>query len=246
MHLLYLDDSGSVHNKAEKNIVIGGISVFERDLRWFVTQMDDLAREIDAENYRQIEFHASEIFSRRKAPWNRMDKNQAIDVILEVLKIVAKSYERNTAFACVFDKETFQGDPIRVSFEDLCSRFELMLRRINDLRNDNQKGLIVLDKSSYETTLHEMSLNFMELGTRWGGIRNIADVPFFVDSKASRIVQIADHIAYATFRRYERGDSSYLDVIMHKFDSEDGTIHGISHKHNNSHCYCAACISRTK
>jgi len=249
MYLLYLDDSGSANNLAENNLVIGGLAVFERDIRWFVTQMDNLAKEIEPDNHRNIEFHASEIFSRRKAPWNRMTKDEAINVIKRVLSIAAESYERNVAFACVIDKKSYAGDPVKIAFEDLCSRFELKLRREN-YKNENashqHRGLIVLDRSSYETTLHEMSLNFMELGTRWSGVRNIADVPFFVDSKASRVVQIADHIAYSVFRRYERGDSSYLDLIMHKFDSEEGTIHGISHKHNDLSCYCPACLSRHK
>ncbi len=78
MYLLYLDDSGSANNPAENNLVIGGLAVFERDIRWFVTQMDNLAKEIDPDSHRNIEFHASEIFSRRKAPWNRMTKDEAI------------------------------------------------------------------------------------------------------------------------------------------------------------------------
>ena len=57
-------------------------------------------------------------------------------------------------------------------------------------------------------------------------MKNIADTPFFVDSRASRLVQIADHVAYSVFRRYNWGDAQYLDIIASRFDEADGVIHG--------------------
>jgi hypothetical protein len=90
-----------------------------------------------------------------------------------------------------------------------------------------------------------MARDFRIYGNRWGKeIRDLAEVPLFVDSKASRVIQIADHIAYAVFRRYEKGDSSYLDIILHKFDSENGILHGLCHKTNLPNCMCPACMSR--
>jgi hypothetical protein len=58
-----------------------------------------------------------------------------------------------------------------------------------------------------------MARDFRTLGTRWGVIRNFAETPLFVDSRASRVVQLADHIAYAVFRRYNAGDAQYFDVM---------------------------------
>ena len=101
------------------------------------------------------------------------------------------------------------------------------------------------DKSTYETTLQQMSVEFRTLGTSWGVIRNLADTPLFVDSRASRVIQLADHVAYAVFRRYQSGDTQYFDRIARKFDSEDGIIHGLAHKElGNPHCMCIACLSR--
>ena len=76
-------------------------------------------------------------------------------------------------------------------------------------------------------------------------IRNMAEVPLFVDSRASRLVQLADHVAYAVFRRYESGDASFLDPILPRFDEEDGKLHGLVHMQTvNPHCMCPACMSR--
>ena len=74
---------------------------------------------------------------------------------------------------------------------------------------------------------------------------NLADVPFFVDSKVTRGIQYADLVAYAMWRKYERGDSDFFDVIADWFDSEGGVVHGLHHYRNRDEpCDCPACLSR--
>jgi len=90
-----------------------------------------------------------------------------------------------------------------------------------------------------------MAREFRTLGTQWGVIRNLADTPLFIDSRASRLVQLADHVAYAVFRRYNACDANYIDVMSAKFDSVDHVVHGLSHKQRHDpHCMCIACFSR--
>ena len=148
-------------------------------------------------------------------------------------------------FACAVHKSSFTGrDPMEVAFEDLCSRFDLFLTRLSTA-GDRQRGLIILDESTHETTLQEMSRNFRLIGTRWGNIRNLADTPLFINSRASRLTQIADHISYSVFRRYQSCDTQYFDIIAGRFDSSEGIVHGLSHKQNiNVNCMCPACLSR--
>ena len=118
---------------------------------------------------------------------------------------------------------------MEVAFEDLCSRFNLYLQRLAS-SGHRERGLVILDKSTYETTLQRMSVEFRTLGTQWGVIRHLADTPFFVDSRASRVIQLADHVAYAVFRRYHARDAQYFDLISSKFDAHDGVVHGLAHK----------------
>jgi hypothetical protein len=245
VYILYLDDSGSAANRKEEHLVLGGVSVFERRIYWISERLDELAASIYADDPSAVEFHASEIFSGRTPPWNGMDKGQRREVIRKVLGILASAREGVSAFACAVHKASFPGrDPMEIAFEDLCSRFDMQLKRKYNVDQDPQRGLIILDKSSYETTLQKLALGFRALGTRWGTLNNIADVPLFVDSRASRIVQLADHVAYAVFRRYEAGDTSYLDIILPKFDSQQGTLHGLAHKRLGNDCMCPACMSR--
>jgi len=245
MHLLYLDDAGSAANPNEEYLVLGGVSVFEAQAQWITQELDNLAAGIHPADPYAVEFHASEIFSRRTAPWRGMSREEAQGVIKAVLDVLSRSYESARAFACAIHKPSFVGqDLMELAFEDLCSRFNLYLRRFH-AQGDRQRGLIILDESAHETTLQRMARDFRTLGTQWGVIRNLADTPLFVDSRASRVVQLADHVAYAVFRRYNAHDAQYFDIMASKIDSADGVVHGLAHKQTvDPNCMCIACLSR--
>jgi hypothetical protein len=245
MYLLYLDDSGSAQNPNEQYLVLGGICIFEHQVNYFTQELDKIAHRLNPHDPDSVEFHASAMFAGRTEPWKQLGRADRISVIKEVLQVFQRSYNTACAFACAVHKASYPGrDPMEIAFEDLCSRFDKLLWRLRD-NGDNQRGMIVLDESTYETTLQKLTRDFRTLGTRWNVIRNIVDVPFFVDSRASRCVQIADHVAYSVFRRYESGDTNYLDIIHSRFDSDGRVIHGLSHKQQiNASCHCSACVSR--
>jgi hypothetical protein len=77
-----------------------------------------------------------------------------------------------------------------------------------------------MDNTTKKQTFRSLARHFKSLGTRWGTLKNIVEAPFFVDSKVSRPMQLADHLAYAVFRRYQYGDASLLDLVAHTFDCE--------------------------
>jgi hypothetical protein len=244
MYLLYLDDAGSPGNPAEEYFVLGGICVFEAQVEWFSRELDRLATPYD-KNPEEVEFHASTIFSRRAAPWKALTIDEARGLLKSVLQVAASSYEATRLFACAIHKKSYPtSDPVELAFEDLCQRFDYFLSRRRQ-QGDLQHGMIILDKTTRETSLQRLSREFRKVGTRWGSLKNIADTPFFVDSRASRLVQIADHVAYSVFRRYNSGDAQYMDIIGSRFDESDGVFHGLSHKHaDRLTCTCHGCLSR--
>jgi hypothetical protein len=244
MYLLYLDDAGSPGNEAEDYFVLGGVCVFEAQVDWFSRELDKLASPFDA-SVADVEFHASTIFSRRSSPWKDLSIDEARGTLKSVLKVVASSYDTARLFACAIHKKSFPNqDPVELAFEDLCQRFDFFLKRRRQ-QGDPQRGLLILDKTTRETSLQRLSREFRRTGTRWGSLNNIADTPFFVDSRASRLVQVADHVAYSVFRRYNSGDAQYLDIIASRFDESDGVIHGLVHKTaDHQSCTCPACLSR--
>lgn len=226
--------------------MLGGVSVFEAQANWFTRELDQLAESIHPADPQSVEFHASEVFSGRADPWRGLSKDERRGVIRSVLTVLRSSYNSARAFACAIHKPSYPNrDPMEMAFEDLCSRFDMYLSRLNSV-GDRQRGLIILDTSSHETSLRSLARDFRSLGTRWGRVlRNIAETPMFVNSKASRLVQLADHVAYAVFRRYQASDTSYFDIITSKFDSEGGRVHGLSHLQTiDPGCMCPACMSR--
>ena len=174
-----------------------------------------------------------------------LTQDEARGTIKSVLGVLAGAYESARACACVAHKASYpKRDPMEVAFEDLCSRFDHYLQRLRK-SGSVQRGLVILEKSAHETTLQRMSVEFRTLGTSWGVIKNLVDTPLFVDCRASRVIQLADHVSYAVYRRYQAGDTQYLDLIGNKFDSEDGIVHGLAHKEpGNPDCMCIACLSR--
>ena len=173
-----------------------------------------------------------------------MRRSRRLEIINSALDILSGTHRSVRLFAIAVHKQAVAPqDPVEYAFEEICNRFDLRLTRRGT--EERQRGLVVMDKSHYENTLQNLAQGFRESGTRWGKLRNLAEVPLFVDSRMSRIIQLADLAAWATWRRYERGDTGYFDRIVSRFDTEGGVIHGLVHyKPREEQCHCPACMSR--
>ncbi|THV23234.1 DUF3800 domain-containing protein [Peteryoungia ipomoeae] len=227
MYLLYVDDAGSIPNKSERHFVLAGIAVFERQVYHLDLLLNDLARSIVAEEARTLEFHANEMQSGRNR-WRRLGSKETRRAYLcDALRCADGLKGEWALFGIVVEKEAMpHEDVMEYCFEQLCNRFDHFLRRMHRRRN-TQRGIIIMDESTKETRLQELALNFRTHGHRWGKPRNLVDVPFFVDSKATRLVQYADMVAYALWRAYEHQDHQFLDVIAHRFDRAGRAMHGL-------------------
>ncbi len=243
MHLLYLDDSGSVGNPADKHIILAGLAVHELKPHWISHSLDKIAEKVWPSDPRSIEFHGSEILTGKKH-WRGVPRDQREEAFCNALRVLSFSTEARL-FGAVIDKAAVSpADPMEYAFEQICSRFDQMLGRLHKAGN-TQRGLLVLDKSTYETSIQKLAIDFKTFGHKWGKLHNLAEVPLFVDSKATRMVQAADLVAYALRRHYEKKDSKYFDIIKAKFDSVGGTIHGLTHRTApRSGCPCPCCLQR--
>jgi hypothetical protein len=243
MYFLYLDDSGFVQNINENHFVLGGVCVHGHKIYWLKKYLDDLAQEILPANPEALEFHASEIHAG-KGIWKSISKPKRQEIIRKVLWAIEKEKSNTAAFACAVHKPDYPTkNPVEFAFEDLCSRFEMFLNRTYHLDKQRVKGIIILDKSIHENILQKLAISFQQFGTRWRTLTNLVEVPMFIDSKSSRLIQLADHVAYAVFRRYQALDLKYFDVIQRLFDTdENGVIHGLEHKHHSLSCTCIACL----
>lgn len=250
MYILYVDDSGSIANANEQFFVLGGIAVYERALYHIMQDADQCVSDFELGPEDEIELHATDIYGGRNRPWNQIKTrapreemlNKALDVILRQNRNAVR------VFAIAVDKKAVSPrDPIELAFEEICNRFNLFLQRDNDRTQHNNRGLIVMDETKHERPLQSLARRFRIDGARWGKFRNLAEIPLFADSKATRMIQLADLIAWSTFRKYEHKDGRFFERFLTAFDSDGGVIHGLYHARGtdrSERCHCPACLTR--
>ena len=246
LHSLYVDDTGDVANANETHFVLGGISVFERGLYDQIKLADDCVASFKLGDPHDIELHGSAMYNGRDGLWRSVNHRPTREDFIKTALATLEGHASVRLFAVIVDKSIAGIDPIAYAFEEICNRFNLFITRNND-RHPNegdQRGLIIMDESKHELALQSLARQFRIGGARWGHFRTLAEVPLFVDSKASRLIQLADLVAWATFRKYEFQDGRFFDPLIRIFDSDGGVIHGLVHRHSSPPCYCPACMSR--
>ena len=240
MHLLYLDDSGSVGNPADRHIVLAGLAVGERDPHWIGRDLDTIAEKVWPDRPLSLEFRGADMFSGKKQ-WRGVEKVVRIDAYREALKAISVRRTVRLFGAAIRRDACGTDDPMEYAFEVVASRFDQMLGRLHK-GGDTHRGLIILDESTYESSLQNLAINFRRAGHRWGKLHNLSEVPLFIDSRASRLIQAADLVAYAVRRAYERNETEYLDLLLDRFDSVGGLMLGLIHQRPLAeHCGCRAC-----
>lgn len=229
MFLLYADEAGSLHDPKQAYFVLAGVSLFERSGHWIEQEMNNLARRFSPLDPYQIEFHGSPMRFGCEG-WEPHPFRERIQAQIDVLtKCVRGRHPRDVRlFGVAIRKAAVPGEDVaEMAFEQLCSRFDHYLARMYRATNEPQRGLIIFDKSSTERRIQTLAREFKYEGHTWGRTYNYAEVPVFLDSKASRLLQLADLVSYALFRHFERSDSLLFDCIKDCFDSEGGTNHGL-------------------
>lgn len=245
MHLLYLDESGNPDDAADRHFVLAGVSAFEKNTHYLSTAADG----IQAKHFPgspPIDFHTQHIRGG-KGFWRSQQKDLRDEVLRDLGDVLAGSYASVRLFGAVVEKTAkLHGEnAVKVATEQVCKRFDTLLkRRLKD--GDEQRGLIVFAESHYQQRAKVWVKGFRELGTQWGLLHGLCDIPYFAAAKESRLLQLADYVAHALFLLYEKHDATLVKDIIKKFDQADGTLHGLVHISDNrgAGCDCPACFSR--
>lgn len=226
MHLLYVDESGSTTNPAQNFFVLAGVAIFEKRTHWEEERLNKIAATFSPEDPYAMEFHGSVMRSGREE-WRPFDFASRHQAIIDCLKCIANSNNTIRLFATIIERGTPGiNDPIKYSFEQLASRFDMYLSRLHN-QGDSQRGIAIFDNSTTEKSIQNLARTFKHDGHTFGKIRNFAEVPLFLDSKASRMIQLADLVAYSIYRHFQSDDSTYFNIIKDCFDSHGGVRHGL-------------------
>ena len=252
MYLLYADESGSQNSE---HFTLGGLAVHEQDAYPLARDVDAIFKQLPGSLHRE-ELHAQQIrvASGVWASLPKANRDQLVRDISELLVGGVPTPRRSPVlFAVTFHKASFPNqDPQERTYEEFFARCNGMLGRLAS-QGDNHRCVVVADKVSrkLEASLQPMMLNWRESGASTGAaigpLSAYAEVPLFVDSKASRLVQLADFVAHWVYRAYESSDDSVLRKLISGFDQEDGRRHGLVHLvHRYRTCDCLACSSRPR
>ncbi len=223
MHLLYIDDSGTVKDRHQKHFVLAGFSVFETDTFNLSRKIEGIMSSFNLPC--DEELHGNPMM-KGSGIWRSIPKQTRIDCIHACLQSLTDA--RFRVFAAVVDKEKYyEKNPVILAFEQVSSRFDQYLMR--QYRKDGKpyRGLMICDKATSEETLQSVTHTYIEKGHSWGALRNFAEVPLFLDSKTSRMIQLADLIAYGVFQKYERGNNEFFKDIEPRFDRDVGNVYGL-------------------
>ncbi|NOT16545.1 MAG: DUF3800 domain-containing protein [Sulfuriferula sp.] len=189
MYLLYLDESGSVDDPNSHFFVMAGVSVFERQTHWAERSMNVIAERFDPVNPARMEFHAA-LMRTGRYEWQSFAAADRVQATVDVLNVLNNDHNALKVFAVVIDKRTMAADSIvPKAFELIAACFDDYLAHLYTSSNGKnpQRGIVIFDKSTYEIGIQKLSAVFKHQGHANGQLRNFAEVPLFLDSKASRL-----------------------------------------------------------
>jgi hypothetical protein len=245
--LLYVDESGN-HEAADEHFVVGGVAVHEADLEALRRQVQTLMSVHLASHLQDLELHATAMRTG-KGSWRSVPRAVRESLLREVAELLGTftppSGNRYALFAVAREQGAVPyANPMERTFEELYLRFNGFLQR-RAPGGAQYFGLVVADEAKYEKVLQPMVTQWRELGTRIGPVRQVVEVPLFVDSRATRLLQLADFVAHAVYLLYERDKSDLVDLMQGAFDTTGGTMHGLVHlTPYHQLCICRACSSR--
>jgi len=207
MYLSYLDESGSPGDQNTPFFVLGGVAIFERKTHWIERELDAIADRYQQQIGQYLELHANPMRSGKEG-WERFTVEQRTQASADVIRVLQTN--RLKIFAAVVEQNQFlrAADVLPYCYEVLATKFDDYLAYRFQRHGDAQRGLFVLDRkrAQEEKDMQVLHQTFKLVGHANGRLRNFAEVPMFADSKSTRLIQLADSIAYWIFRRYTAHD----------------------------------------
>jgi Protein of unknown function (DUF3800) len=270
MYLLFADESGT--HGGSPVFVVGGLAVHEHDAqnlqRSLAAAVEPYAAaarlsaedlELHAAVMRNAEPPVGRQTGRHVSPWALLPRNDRLNCLADAYRRIANFRPSDpdlptVAFGVALDLHFHSGlstlERERFAYEVLLNKFDVMLKRKRERSLGANRGLVIHDRRVVaEKDIQQWTREWQKAAGTIGQLRNMADVPLFADSRASRLIQAADLISYALYRHYSSGrrNPDYVDRLWHKFDTVDGVMHGCVHytpEFGSGSCSCKPCQGR--
>lgn len=267
MHVLALDESG-IHPGA-KVMLVAGLAVHEADARRLeralhTVVVDNLAGlpGLDAHAH---ELHAADLKTPRKgkpasagfpptrdSEWLTVSGERRLKIMADAYRVL-REFEPSDpelpvrVFGAVVERSHKEFKTAeRYVYDHVLHRFDEMLRRFSKERGTPERGVVLHDRSpDREKAIQQMAAGWQRTGAR---LEALVQLPLFVDSRASRLVQAADFVSHAIGRAYaasDPDDSLAKDLWPLVDIGSEGELSGVIHLTPEfGRCPCTPCQSR--
>lgn len=197
---------------------LGGVIVDAQLVKQLEGEVDALARECFGTSTlgRDTEFHAAEIFHRKRSFKDWADIDKRLSVIKQLASIVGRPDGVGRVYARLEPaKMIAEGNLDQKAFMFFIERVEMYLRSKNDI------GMLIGDRESEKvaTVFAEALSRYREQGTSYAfgtKLERLIDTVHFTESHLSRMLQLAD--AYVWLLQLCTQDSAKYpanDLIQH-------------------------------
>jgi hypothetical protein len=179
---------------------------------------------------------------RKTDAYVHLTLDQRRDCLRELADLIG-GWGNSRLFAHSIDKTSFKVTPPAIppreeAFTHVVSRFD---RFLTDTGDQQAIGLLAHDHDDTAADrITQLMRQFHATGTMWGNIKRIVETPFFVDSRLTVGVQLADLCAYATRRFCEKAETDLFDRIWPRFHRVGLRV--VGHYVGTRRCGCRICL----
>jgi hypothetical protein len=246
VHLLYIDESGAREDSAY--FVAAGVAVHEQDAYYLGQRLSTIMASLGP-GWADEEYHAQYCRSG-KARWRGLPKATRAGIATDIGRRLTRPISEGRSarlFAVAIDRASFPSiDPVERAYEELFLRVDSYLGRLH-AAGDSHRSVAISDETRLEVRLQQLMHAWRTTRGRVRRLSAFAEVPLFTDSRATRLLQLADFVAHWVYRNYEAADEEILQTILPGFDADAGTIHGLVHLYAGRRtCPCPACRTRRR
>ena len=225
-----MDESGS-HGRLNNNAyVLAGVLVHESDAARLEKALTTVLERHLGPDVADYELHAAEIHRPRReaeSPWTGVD-GQTRSVILRELVAAVGTFTPSDPHN-LFQLHAALAEPDSPTRERDC--YEVVLNGVDDAltrHRPDERMIAISDVSDHERQLQTDATEWRRVAGRLGRLDRMVDVPLFADSQSTRLLQCADLVAWALWRRFgsERSNDSWLAPLWHHFEVREGMCTG--------------------
>ena len=218
---MYVDDSGAADYKDKsKQYILSGVIIHKDNIKDMKNAVHQYKIDNFTDEYIDAEIHTHDIFKSREE-FTRITletKYQLLDKLYETI-----SNMDITTISVIIDKELLKikhptWSVFNITWTYLVERYD---KYIEGSDKADEGGIIKIDKSTSRQQANAFKIvnELRKEGSYWQKVNHIIQDPIFVNSAAVEGIQVADAIAYCTFR-HETGSTKfepYWNKIYDKF-----------------------------